>query len=114
MEAIFRLPKSVLDRFRTGEEASPLRRERSRNRRLEATVELGDIGQEYQHNLRRTILSHTREVLNPSKNRSSCPHNNYMLREEAKGRPVCSPQYEANVKTLTILQKAIIREDDMF
>lgn len=114
LEAIFRLPKSVLDRFRTGEEVSPLRRERSRNRRLEATVELGDIGQEYQHNLRRTILSHTKEVLNSGRNKSSCHQNNYMLKEEPKTRPGCSSQYDSNMKTLTILQKAIIREDDMF
>lgn len=109
LEAIFRLPKSVLDRFRTGEEVTPLRRERSRSRRMEATVELGDIGQEYQHNLRRTILSHTKELLNSGRNRNTCHHNNYLLKEEPK-----NSQYDANIKTLTILQKAIIRDEDVF
>lgn len=77
-------------------------------------MELGDIGQEYQHNLRRTILSHTKEVLNSGRNRSSCHQNNYMLKEEPKTKPSSSSQYDTNMKTLTILQKAIIREDDMF
>jgi hypothetical protein len=51
LEAIFRLPKSVLDKFRTLD--SPVKKEA-------AEAELGKIGQEYQHNLRRTILNHTK------------------------------------------------------
>jgi hypothetical protein len=38
LETIFRLPKSVLDKFRPQGECSPLKRERSHNQRMEVTV----------------------------------------------------------------------------
>jgi hypothetical protein len=52
LEAIFRLPKSLLDKFRTLDSPNP--------KKEAAEAELGKIGQEYQHNLRRTILNHTK------------------------------------------------------
>lgn len=81
----------------------------------EETIELGNIAQEYTHNLRRTILGQAKEVLSANKNKSHLQLNNFLHEDPTLSHREDYPsQYEKNLNTLKILQKAIIREDDIF
>lgn len=62
------------------------------------------------------MLGQAKEVLT-AKNKSQLQHNNFLLEESSRtltNRHEFSSQYEKNLNTLKILQKAIIREDDLF
>jgi hypothetical protein len=50
----------------------------------EEAIELGNIAQEYTHNLRRTILGQTKETLTANKNKSQLQHNNFLLEDPSR------------------------------